>query len=60
LNAHFSRASDMVVADHTRSQPSVPITSYRDGFGNWCNRMLAASGRVTHPVFEPSVNVGSN
>ena len=46
LNVHFSRASDIVVPDHMHCQPSVPITSYRDGFGNWCNRMVAPSGRV--------------
>lgn len=47
LNVHYSRASDIVVPDHMRSQPALPITSYRDGFGNWCNRLLAPSGRVT-------------
>jgi transglutaminase-like putative cysteine protease len=25
--------------------PSVPITGYRDGFGNWCNRIVAPAGR---------------
>jgi transglutaminase-like putative cysteine protease len=46
LNVHFSRASDIVVPDHMRVQPAVPISSYRDGFGNWCNRLVAPSGRV--------------
>jgi transglutaminase-like putative cysteine protease len=46
LNIHYSRASDIVVPDHIRTEPSVPITSYRDGFGNWCNRMVAPQGRV--------------
>jgi transglutaminase-like putative cysteine protease len=46
LNVHFSRASDIVVPDHMRTQPSVPIASYRDGFGNWCNRLVAPSGRI--------------
>jgi transglutaminase-like putative cysteine protease len=46
LNVHYSRASDIVVPDHMHCQPPVPINSYRDGFGNWCNRMLAPSGRV--------------
>jgi hypothetical protein len=46
LNVHFSRASDIVVPDHVRVQPAVPISSYRDGFGNWCNRLVAPSGRV--------------
>ena len=46
LNIHYSRASDIVVPDHMHSQPSVPIASYRDGFGNWCNRMVAPQGQV--------------
>jgi transglutaminase-like putative cysteine protease len=45
LNVHYSRASDIVVPDLLRSQPSVPISSYRDGFGNWCNRVVAPQGR---------------
>jgi len=45
LNVHFSRASDLVVADHMRCDPSVPIFSYRDGFGNWINRLVAPAGR---------------
>ena len=47
LNVHYSRASDIVVPDHTRIEPAVPIHGYRDGFGNWCNRVVAPSGRVT-------------
>lgn len=46
LNVHFSRASDIIIPDHMHSEPSVPITSFRDGFGNWCNRMTAPSGRL--------------
>lgn len=46
LNVHYSRASDLVVPDHMHVQPSVPISSYRDGFGNWCNRLVAPAGRV--------------
>src|SRR5690349_16938265 len=46
LNVHYSRASDMVRPDHMRSDPVVPIFGYRDGFGNWCNRLVAPPGRV--------------
>lgn len=46
LNIHYSRASDIVVPDHMHSHPSVPIVSFRDGFGNWCNRMVAPQGEV--------------
>lgn len=49
LNVHFSRASDIVVPDHMKSEPAVPIGAYRDTFGNWCNRLVAPQGtfRVT-------------
>jgi transglutaminase-like putative cysteine protease len=49
LNVHYSRASDMVKVDNMVTIPSVPITGYRDGFGNWCNRLVAPKGqfRVT-------------
>src|SRR6267378_738559 len=46
LNVHFSRVSDMVVADHLVTSPSVAIRAYRDGFGNWCNRIVAPAGRT--------------
>ena len=46
LNIHYSRASDIVVPDHLTTQPSVPITAYRDGFGNWCSRIVAPAGWI--------------
>jgi transglutaminase-like putative cysteine protease len=46
VNIHYSRASDMVVPDHLTTEPSIPFTAYRDGFGNWCNRLLAPAGRL--------------
>ncbi len=46
LGTHFSRASDMIVPDHLVISPSVPVTAYRDSFGNWCSRTLAPAGRV--------------
>ena len=49
LNVHFSRFSDLVTPDYMRIQPSVPISAYRDSFGNWCTRLLAPQGpmRIT-------------
>ena len=44
LNVHYSRVSDLVVPDHMHCSPSVAISSYRDGFGNWCNRTVAPRG----------------
>ena len=46
LNIHFSRASDMIRPDHLLTQPSVPVSSYRDSFGNWCSRLVAPAGRM--------------
>src|SRR5277367_736403 len=45
LGVHFSRASDVIVADHLMTNPAVPITPYRDTFGNWCSRLVAPAGR---------------
>jgi transglutaminase-like putative cysteine protease len=45
LNVHFSRISDLERPDHLVTDPSVPIESYRDSFGNWCNRLVAPAGR---------------
>ncbi len=44
LNVHYSRASDLVRPDHMVTQPAVPIRGYRDGFGNWCTRLVAPAG----------------
>lgn len=46
LNVHFTRASDVVVPDHLVTRPSVPITAYRDAFGNWCSRIVAPQGEI--------------
>ena len=49
LNVHHSRVSDLVYPDHMKTTPSVPMAAYRDGFGNWCTRLVAPAGnfRVT-------------
>jgi len=46
LNIHHSRAADIIVPDLMHVEPSVPVTSYRDNFGNWCTRLVAPSGRL--------------
>ncbi len=46
LNVHYSRASDLVAPDTMIAAPSTPYTSYRDSFGNWCNRLVAPAGLV--------------
>jgi transglutaminase-like putative cysteine protease len=44
LNIHYSRASDIEVPDHLVISPAVPMTAYRDGFGNWISRIVAPPG----------------
>jgi len=46
LGTHFTRASDVIVPDHLTVTPAVPVLPYRDGFGNWCSRMVAPAGQV--------------
>jgi transglutaminase-like putative cysteine protease len=46
LNIHYTRISDLIVPDHLVTDPSLPITAYRDGFGNWCTRLVAPQGRI--------------
>ena len=46
LNVHFTRVSDIIVPDHLVADPPVLITAYRDGFGNWCSRIVAPKGQV--------------
>ncbi|WP_213959981.1 MULTISPECIES: transglutaminase family protein [unclassified Variovorax] len=45
LSIHYSRASDLVRPDRLVTSPSVPVTAYRDLFGNWCTRIVAPAGR---------------
>jgi transglutaminase-like putative cysteine protease len=46
LSIHYTRASDIVIPDHMRTEPALPVTAYRDGFGNWCSRIVAPAGRT--------------
>lgn len=57
LNVHFSRFGDLERPDHLTTNPGVPLESYRDGFGNWCTRLLAPAGDFvlsTHGVCRDS------
>ena len=46
VNIHYSRASDLIIPDQLTTNPPVPNSAYRDGFGNWCHRILAPAGRI--------------
>lgn len=57
LNTHFSHAKEVLEADLLTVDPGVPITQYRDGFGNLCSRLLAPAGNLalaTRAVLEVS------
>jgi transglutaminase-like putative cysteine protease len=47
LNIHFSRVSDIIIPDHLTTNPSVPLSAYRDRLGNWCTRLVAPAGQLT-------------
>jgi len=44
LSIHYSRASDIIIPDYLATDPAVSIGGYRDGFGNWCTRLVAPRG----------------
>ena len=46
LNVHYTRVSDLIIPDHLIADPPVPLTAYRDHFGNWCSRILAPQGQL--------------
>ncbi|MES2488905.1 MAG: transglutaminase family protein [Pseudomonadota bacterium] len=46
LNVHYSRTSDLESPDHLITSPSVPVSSYRDSYGNWCTRLVAPQGQL--------------
>jgi transglutaminase-like putative cysteine protease len=49
LNIHYSRSPDLESPDYLRTEPSTNLIPYRDGFGNWCTRLIAPAGlmRIT-------------
>jgi len=46
LSVHFTRVSDLVGRDDLMFDPPIPMTAYRDSFGNWCTRIVAPKGRL--------------
>ena len=57
LGTHFTRASDIIVPDFVMTEPAVPITPYRDVFGNWCSRIVAPRHTRACPAY-PSIFEG--
>jgi transglutaminase-like putative cysteine protease len=46
LNVHPTRARDITQPDILTTDPSVPLITYRDTFGNRCTRLVAPPGRI--------------
>jgi transglutaminase-like putative cysteine protease len=46
LRMHPSTVSSPVVPDPIATAPFVPISTFRDGFGNICARIVAPAGRI--------------
>ena len=46
LSVHYTRISDMIIPDHLITDPPVPLTAYRDNYGNWCSRIVAPKGQL--------------
>jgi transglutaminase-like putative cysteine protease len=46
LHVHYTRTADLIRRDDMQTQPWVPMSMYRDGFGNWCTRLVAPAGRT--------------
>jgi transglutaminase-like putative cysteine protease len=45
VSIHYSRASDIIVPDHLTTDPLVHVSTFRDGFGNLCSRIVAPVGQ---------------
>lgn len=57
LNTHYSHAKEVLSPDLLAVNPPVPISQYRDGFGNLCSRIVAPQGLIefsTSAVLEVS------
>jgi transglutaminase-like putative cysteine protease len=46
LQVHYTRSADLIRPDQMLTDPWVPLTLYRDGFGNWCTRLVAPPGQI--------------
>ncbi len=47
LSVHEDRAADIAVPETTFTNPDVPVSTYRDLFGNRCRRLVAPAGDLT-------------
>jgi len=47
LSVHPSRIDDLLTWDRMLIDPPVPVHTYHDGFGNFCQVLTAPTGRIT-------------
>jgi transglutaminase-like putative cysteine protease len=47
MSVHDDRAADIRVPEQTFTNPDVPVSTYRDLFGNRCRRLVAPGGDLT-------------
>lgn len=50
LSVHEDSAPDIRVPETTFTTPDVPISAFRDLFGNRCRRLVAPAGDRTMPL----------
>ena len=46
LHVHFSRVQDLIWRDQLNFDPPMPLSDYRDAFGNLCTRIVAPQGAL--------------
>jgi len=46
VSIHDSRAADLIIPDSLTTEPKLPVSVYRDSFGNWCHRLIAPPGNL--------------
>lgn len=46
VSVHRSRRGDLIAPDLIITEPDLPVTGFRDGFGNWCSRLVAPAGHL--------------
>ncbi|MDP9171263.1 MAG: transglutaminase family protein, partial [Acidobacteriota bacterium] len=46
LHVHDQHAAAIEAPDHLTTDPALPLSEYRDSFGNRCTRLVAPAGRI--------------
>jgi transglutaminase-like putative cysteine protease len=59
LNVHYTRVPDLITPDYVLTRPALPMSGYRDLYGNWCTRLVLPAGE-TRIFSESTVNDTGN